>query len=195
MTDGNKANESGLGLENKVEKLIIELTGATLKTNAKSKSLNKAQVEKIIKTSTDAKYTLPTLVKQEYYLAPILKSLKFVDYRLIDVKKDIDVVIECKNQNVAGSVEEKFEAILLRLILNSYHTKQFILLLDGSFWTDIKKQADVAKYKACFKDINTFLKDYNLILDKDYSTANNSVMLFSDFCIWLKGKYESSSLV
>jgi site-specific DNA-adenine methylase len=38
-------------------------------------------------------------------------------------------------------------------------------------------------------DINTFINENNLTINKDYSLMDNKVMLYSDFSLWLKDKY------
>lgn len=117
MTDGTKANRTGNRLERFVEQTLQEYGYAAIINDKKGAFANR-------KSIGDKRYMTQVPVGPTIY-----ESRRKSDFLIIDKDRFPDgLIIECKWQQAAGSVNEKYPFLLLNIQRTGIPT---IVLLDG----------------------------------------------------------------
>jgi hypothetical protein len=161
MVDGSKANKSGEKLEKKIECIYMNLF-PNIEIISRERFIGRKKIPTDAKTLSKMAQSVifdkPTLIRNEYYEKSLTGKLGYVDFRF--VYGNVDITIEAKNQDVAGSVEEKYDAIMLRILLNKYQSNIVWIVLQGK-----ECEKFYSTYKKVFENAVDYLNDNGLALN------------------------------
>ncbi len=151
-SQGNKANSSGNTLEATIESTLVGKGFMPMKYREWEKNKKKYGAKLILKN-------VP------FYT--IYEHSGYTEFLLKDDTDNHDIRIECKWQQVSGSVDEKFPYLYLNCI-EAMKEKDIILVIDGDGYKDgaIKWLKDAVKSRVyqkydCEKNIRVFnLKEF-----------------------------------
>ena len=142
MTDGLRANQNGLQLENEIQ-AIFDKDNISIFTHKEWEAGHRPA---------------PALIKNYPYTG-IYGSRCRAEFVFV---QDTELIrIECRYQRVAASVDEKFPYLLETCLFAPDHPKQTILILEGEGYREGVKQWIVSKTKTYQGDrrFNLFSKE------------------------------------
>ena len=146
---------SGAMLENAVESAFIKKGFQLVKYRDWAKNKDKFGEELILK---DAPYDT------------IYGHKGKTEFLILSKKYDLEIRIECKWQQVPGSVDEKLPYLYLNAI-EKIQERNFILLIDGDGW----KKGAITWFKDAVKNKRYVAPEYNKFID---------VMGLTEFMTW-----------
>jgi hypothetical protein len=162
MNQGSKANKNGRALEDVVRGVFIK------------RGFVEVSYNKFCKKPAD--YFGEELLIRNYPAVSIYGSKIKTEFYLSSVKYNCKIRIECKWQQVAGTVDEKYPYLYLNCI-DSMPEKDIIILLDGKGYRETAR---------------AWLK--NAIEDKKYQSINSgkNIQLFTitEFMRWANNKFD-----
>tara|TARA_R100000008_G_scaffold34590_1_gene19592 strand:- start:477 stop:965 length:489 start_codon:yes stop_codon:yes gene_type:complete len=97
---------------------------------------------------------------------------------------ELEMVIECKNQNGSGTADQK----IITELYNAHKRidcKHYVLLYGGSWWSDGRGQSLILAGKEFIQDVDKYMPTQ--------SSKKLHVMKYEEFCTWFDNNFSSRS--